>query len=900
MSESHKLQFWQEPPEISKNSKSTIWVERDDFYCFSDHTNQVVPESPKKGSKKGKKIAKPYLIVGFDTEFKTPPAPLTKGEIKAGFAKSLILSYQFHAKHPDGREWQGICCPDGDERISLTEFMIFVLGVGARQFGITDLPTDVYLVGHFTRADIPAFSDFKDLTKYMSALRSTFVSTDMNVELDLPTEFDDIKLRVFIRDTMLLTPQSSKSLKKIGDLVGVAKVELAEDKSIYLNMIRNMDQVRKNNWELFKSYALTDAEICVRYIEQVIDIYKSVTGKSKIPITLTSIGIEQLKQTWIGMDLVANDVLGNERVIKRQFNKNLGYYQNNKIDVPLKNVFREIDFVTECYHGGRNEQYWFGPSFVDDWIDFDLSSAYPTAMAMIGMPDWLNLHDCFDIEKYTPITLGFAEIEFEFPENTRYPCLPIRTDGGLIFPLTGISCCAAPEIFVAKSLGAKIKILHGVIVPSDTSISPFGEFIKDCLKKRKDAGKNSLRGLFWKEISNSTYGKTAQGLRKKRVYDLRAQKMQVLPESDITNPFFAAFITSFTRAVLGEIMNKVPRNKVVFSCTTDGFLTNINETEAVKCSNGVLGKLFSDKRKELTGDSTVLEQKHAVRCLVGWRTRGQATLIPGLKRTSGEDDFGIVLAKGGIFTAPEFETDLLQNEEITRSFFERTSNTKIRVEAKTGVREMVELDADFVEKIFDKRLNMEFDWKCKPKAIKWSSKYEHLAFSTVPWQNVKQFTLLRSYWEEYIKNDPKCIKTIDDFYTYSNYVESRSFVNTDTARYMHKTDGDVKRLRQQLCSAYKHGEAGLKTKMMGFTDQSFADFLTDVGIPCSKADVENAKKIRFTPRSCPATDEVMFLLLNVQIHLLTLEPELFLFDGSDANPIRISSDDECPFLSKVE
>jgi hypothetical protein len=117
---------------------------------------------------------------------------------------------------------------------------------------------------------------------------------------------------------------------------------------------------------------------------------------------------------------------------------------------------------------------------------------------------------------------------------------------------------------------------------------------------------------------------------------------------------------------------------------------------------------------------------------------------------------------------------------------------------------------------------------------------------------------------------------------------------------MHKTEGDVKRLRQQLCSAYKHGDAGLKPKMMGFTDQSFADFLTDVGIPCAKSDVENAKKISFTPRSCPATDEVIFLLLNVQIHLLTLEPELFLFDGSDANPIRISNDDHCPFLSRVE
>lgn len=37
--------FWQEPPEISKNSKSSIWVERKDFYCFSEHSTPVVAGS---------------------------------------------------------------------------------------------------------------------------------------------------------------------------------------------------------------------------------------------------------------------------------------------------------------------------------------------------------------------------------------------------------------------------------------------------------------------------------------------------------------------------------------------------------------------------------------------------------------------------------------------------------------------------------------------------------------------------------------------------------------------------------------------------------------------------------------------------------------------------------------
>jgi len=285
----HHFHFWQEPPELPDSRKSSIWVERDDFYG-----DLISLAAPAKKKKKNDEVENPYLLVGFETEFKTPAAPLTRDLIKEGHAKSLILSYQFHAKHPDGREWHGICCPEGAQRISLRDFIIFVLGVGARQHGIDQLPTDIYLVGHFTRADIPAFADFQDITQFTSAIRSTFMSLDTNVQLSIPVHNEQIPVRVHLRDTMLLTPQSSKSLKALGELVGVNKVELSADRSTFKEMIRNMDRLRAENWPLFQAYALTDAEICVRYIEQVIDQYKAITGKNKVPITLTSIGIDQL------------------------------------------------------------------------------------------------------------------------------------------------------------------------------------------------------------------------------------------------------------------------------------------------------------------------------------------------------------------------------------------------------------------------------------------------------------------------------------------------------------------------------------------------------------------------------------------------------------------------------
>ena len=84
--------------------------------------------------------------------------------------------------------------------------------------------------------------------------------------------------------------------------------------------------------------------------------------------------------------------------------------------------------------------------------------------------------------------------------------------------------CSAPELYVARKLGAEIlTIRHGVIVPSNPERRVFGSFIADCIKRSSEHPKKSIDALFWKELSNSTYGKTAQGLREKRVFNLKTK-----------------------------------------------------------------------------------------------------------------------------------------------------------------------------------------------------------------------------------------------------------------------------------------------------------------------------------------------------------------------------------------
>jgi hypothetical protein len=182
------------------------------------------------------------------------------------------------------------------------------------------------------------------------------------MRIDYPDGTTSTLLNLLFRDTMLLTPQASKSLKEIGKLVGQEKMQLDPDEAKHKEMIRNMDKVRVEHWDLFKRYAINDATICVRYIEKVIDQFEQITGNKKVPVTLTSIGVDLLQKSW--KENLAEDpltILGKEEVTDRYFDKKKGYFVKNAKVVDLEEVSWYIDFITESYHGGRNEQFWFGP-----------------------------------------------------------------------------------------------------------------------------------------------------------------------------------------------------------------------------------------------------------------------------------------------------------------------------------------------------------------------------------------------------------------------------------------------------------------------------------------------------------------------------------------------------------
>ncbi len=864
------------------DNKSDIWVEGTNFYCGLSPEKFKIP-TLKPPLKRIRTAPNPlqnrsdYLLLGFDTEFQTSPVSIPRYEIAAhpNELKNRILSYQCSGKVGEFN-WDGIWCPQFADRLSFGEFIVFSLGT-ALAHGLSELiPLDIYLVAHFTRADIPAFSDFEELSWSLDNVRSTFIVMDRPIPVNLRFEGGRVvNLNIHMRDTLTLTPAASKSLKALGELVNVPKVELSEDPVVAKSIISNMADLRERNWDLFSSYAINDSRICLAYTELILDKFSVLTGKRSIPVTLTSIGVDLLLKHWDSKYGDTRSVLGKEKVKDGRYDRKLGRYIVKNVDKYIDDIFRHLDFATECYHGGRNEQFWFGPSYASEWNDFDLSSAYPTAMALMGRADWRRLRysDCLD--DFTPRALGLAKVSFKFPETVRYPCIPVRTINGLIFPLEGEGCCAAPEIYLARQLGAELVIRWGIVVPTNDEDLVFGEFIKNCVNERNKAGKKTLAGLFWKELSNSTYGKTAQGLREKRVYDLRDRSIKPLPESKITQPFFAAYITSFVRAVLGEIMNAIPENRMVFSCTTDGFLTDSTPDEMSSIQKEMpLCRLFAQSQEYLTGTASVLETKHRVRRLLGWRTRGQATLELGDPKED-DSEFHVVLAKGGIYTRPEFDTDMLQNEEIVSYFFNRSPESSITLTSKLGLRSMVELNADLISVEFDKVLSMEYDWKRNPDYVGFSSEDNHIYFSTKPWRSIQQFLDVKGLWSDFNKDERHCLKTIDDFNEFSDLVRSKLGVDRGNSRYMRKKDPDILRLRQQLCAAWKRSEAGLVCDTALYSAAQFASLLSDAGVPAQKHHIQNAKKGQFIPHSVPKTTAVMEALSKLKVELPSLEVPLF-------------------------
>ena len=805
------------------------------------------PSKPIKG--KG-----PTVLVGFDSEF------VRHNEEN----DNEILSLQFYVDGECG-SFPQVVYPTGkakSDRPLLSKVIVDLVFRAMEAGVIAEWPNQVVVCGFFLRIDLQAFGDLVDFKYDIDNIagRATSV-TPLKVKLNdedvskllrnkhIPANDPDgtyrtLKVR-FVDVGGHVAPGTS--LAQIGDLLDLPKLELPDG---YTK--DRMDLFLEGNPQAFEAYGLRDAEIAVLFYKRLQAFAKRETGSASLPSTASGLAVRMFttQMESDGVDFNAAFGVADSDTVYWNAKKSGVVTKSEKSPIPMRAIFEP--FIADCYSGGRNECYSFGPTDIGVFNDFDLAGAYTTGLVDLRHIDYDNFRATHDPREFKGHVLGFAYVMFEFPDGTRFPSLPVRNrDNGLIYPLSGFSYCTAPEIEVSLNLGCKITILFGIIIPwrdgDDRLFEPYVIRIRDL---RKQFDKGGLDELYAKLLGNSLYGKTAQGLKKKTVFDAKTLKSVELPHSGITNAAMAAHTTGFIRAVLSEQIASIPDHRVVISATTDGFITDADETELKL--DGPMASRFHALCGRVAPDTKMLERKHKVRQLVAMKTRGQLTALPF-------DGEKIILAKAGV--SPDVEKEK-HNDYMVDLFMGRQAGDKTKTRPFTPFREQWVDDADVVRETREATLNLEYDMKRRlfnPRVIAVHNG-EHIALDSEPWKSLDECERARAIFKGW--REKRCIKTIEDFEDWDDHyqfslVRDRLQKSGLIGFGMRATNkGIVDVFRRLFLRAYAQRLCGLTRTM---TYKELADWLTSHGYPTTTDELKNAKRARFIEHAIPATRRVLAL-----------------------------------------
>ncbi len=801
------------------------------------------------------------LHIGFDTEYVFNPET----------RQNDILSYQSYVVLPDNTGISNIIYPPDSQkksRLSFKEFLCQTITPLLETGVITKWPGIINIYAHFIRADIASFanfwSDYKILLKGIRGTVSSFknrygIDFDEQQERRVKTEqimFDKRTSpprcsNVAFIDTLLITP-GGMGLAECGELLGLPKLTIPAPYSI-----TNMREYLLGDRAGFEAYALRDAEIAVRYALQVRNFCARELMIDRVPATIGAMAVSRFTKTLKENNMSPEVCLGTHIKTRELWLTEKQAFRTikNPASVPSRELFET--FPNNCYHGGRNECFMMGVTPSDHWYDYDLAGAYTTGLLDILTPDYGNIRLSKNPDDYCGHVMGFALVTFRFPESVPYPSLPVRTDQyGLFFPLSGESWATAPEIELALSLGAEMTIHNGIIVPwicdtsphNSESTSVFLPFVQQVRENRNRHIKGSLEEKFWKEIGNSLYGKLAQGLRAKTAFDTARGLNRSLPPSSVTQPFFAAHVTGFIRAVVGELMNALPSDSSVVSVTTDGFLTNC-PLDKINMS-GPLSSRFQSLCDIVDPGSSMLTCKHEVSQLIAMKTRGQLTY----RAIQGKP---VVHARAGVKPPADIPRSDY-NDYMVDLYLNRLPGQTLSRSTLISTREMWLSESDLVSREQDIRLNLEFDFKRQP--VQPAMNEGHLLMFSRPWDNMEEALQQRSLFDDW--RQTHTLKTLADWDDWCDFLYCRTVFSDMKLKVGSKRSDDI--LVRLFLRALTQCQWGLMLKdKKSYSCKEVAEWLTSEGYSVTVTDVKNAVRAKIPQMKFSSVTPRMKSLMDI-------------------------------------
>lgn len=829
----------------------------------------------KKKTKRKKRKATPFFerpVIAMDTEYV---------ESECG-TYNRILSYQFAVLFNDKLSTI-ILFPESTKksgRLALDKCLVQAIEKAMEDGVLDKWPTDIILCAHWLSADLFNFSQaFEQLKTHVKGLRKTVASLDDVYGLDLDKvmsrRIDKEPLQAYSKsgnkktlfitfyDTMLLSPNGS-SLSSVGDLLSIPKVEIPEPYSI-----SRMDEFLEAQPEKFAEYAITDSIISARHFERVSSFCKDTLGLNSVPFTIGGIAVKAFvnsledKRGYRGL-------FGFEKVTKEVWPSDRSKPLTITRDVPVTARMTLENFATQCYHGGRNESFIAGPTQLDVWNDYDAPSCYSAITLGLRELDYERMFMTTKLDNLFGDKCALAWVEFEFPDIA-YPSLAVRSEKGLIFPLTGETHCTGHELEVAYNQGAKIKVKQGFVIPWKNDTRIFERYMSWIRENRKKLVKGSFDERLFKELANTVYGRFSQALRPKTSFDIQAGYSKQMPPSTLTNPYFAAYTTGLARALMGEMLAGIPKHRVVVSTTTDGILTNATLGE-IDLTGPICQRFRSHFHRIEPDGGEILELKHQAKQLIGAKTRAQYTVIES-------EGYEPILAKGGVKVDP-MVTD--QSVYMVNKYLTRKPGDKVDGSYLTPNRMRFLEHKDLMLEKRSIYLNMEFDQKremLNPVMVDVKGR-QHIALETKPHKSLDEMLFTRLRFDRWRKSH--VLKDFDDWCSWQDrLVMAESTSHKDVRLKVDETSDTL--MARLFLRFYAQEQGGMSKKQI--TAKALAEWMTDIGYPTKATAVRSAKNAKLIESAVPMTELTIYLARLIVSKFPDFEVEI-LFDPESRSSLR--------------
>ncbi len=676
--------------------------------------------------------------------------------------KRRILSFQFSLCYL-GINYHVIIYFHDDVKITLKQCMKVLFN----SLDIRDNKININLVAHFNNADLSNFLDAADIYANCSSVRKSIVTNQKPISImisDLSKHGQ--KLNIHIRDTMLLSPAGS-GLYDLGKAIGVEKISIGE---FY---IANMNKLMIDDFMLYTDYAINDSAIVLAYLKTLFNnpnqkLYVTLGGEAckltkKYLMEINNYTNEQdFYKYFLGYETYKEIKEYNGRFITKK------YYEDNHIASVLKNI------AMKSYYGGRNECFtngiWEGLT-----NDMDLVGAYATAMSLTpdidySIPPHVIHNSLLTLSIIRHDTIGFGYIKFKFPDDTMYPCIPVKDKEGrgLIYVKEGETYCTAPEVYIALLMNAKIEAVDfyfPVTVYNKNSLMSVVKYftnLKDIAKETY--GEKSVMEQKYKEMLNSIYGKFAQGLKYKKMYNLQSGETEEIGVSPISSAVIASHVTGLVRALVsGAITELYTKNRKVHSVTTDGFITDATLDDMNNLDIGGLAKYFLRARQEINPHTkTIWSQKHSQNLLVNIKTRGNIGLdyLNAENNTKNNEitkiNYNLINASGGVLARNGYhmdKKDKMNGLSLAEKYLSRTGRIPNEMLILDSPKDVVNGKATGFGRVMIKMLDFEPDGKRKLDeandiyiTINGIS-YEACYITTLPHDNIEKFIIYKGILE---------------------------------------------------------------------------------------------------------------------------------------------------------